>query len=262
MNDGVCTCVCPPTATVNGVEIALIGPDSAHEWVKSAVESCGATHVVNHLAAHPTVEARKDPHFRALLNRADLNLADGMGPVWACRALGHTQPEERVYGPDFMLRVISDGLGSDVKHAFVGGTLDSLQTMIGNLKSQFPEVRFVGGVAPPFRDVSPQAVSEDLDGLAYADVLWVGLGTPKQQIWADLAREQRPAKIISTVGAAFNFHAGRTRQAPQWMQRNGLEWAFRLAVEPRRLFRRYVVGNAHFVAGVALDHVVLRSRSK
>lgn len=257
MSESICLCSRPPTTLVNGVKIALMGPDEAMEWVSGALE-CPATHIVNHLAAHPTVEAQKDPEYRALLNRADLNVADGMGPVLACRLQGHHQPTARVYGPDFMLAVIQATQSLGVRHGFVGGTPESLTEMLDRLGRRYPKANLRPGIAPPYRAVTDHAVSEDLSRLPNdLDILWVGLGTPKQQIWADLAKAQRPARVIATVGAAFDIHAGRVRQAPAWMQRSGLEWLFRLSTDPRRLYKRYTIDNVRF-----LYNILVQSRSR
>lgn len=222
--------------------------------------------VVHPLPADPTVRARRDPDFRALLNRSDLNVADGMGVVWAVRLLGGAGPTRRVYGPDLMTAVLRSG--SDLRHAFVGGgDAAALDRLLAHVRDAH-DVAPAAAHAPPHRDVTAAGVAEDIAALGLqdaADVLWVGLGTPKQHRWADLARVHRPARVIVTVGAAFDFHAGLVRQAPGWMQRAGLEWLHRLGQDPRRLWRRYLVGNARHVSGVAIDVVrdgLARQRSR
>lgn len=247
----------PSTAPVNGVPIALLDDDELLEWVQERITSGAGCAIVNHLAAHPTVEARRDAPLRQTLARADLNVADGMGTVWAARLLsGGSRPRARVYGPDFMLAAIEHGLAPRWRHAFVGGTPEILDRLLGRLSDGLPDVRIAAAYAPPFRPVTPETVREDVAALEMVepvDILWVGLGTPKQQVWADLARPLNPARVICTVGAAFDFHAGAVRQAPTWMQRSGLEWAFRLSQDPRRLASRYLVGNLRHIAGVARD---------
>jgi N-acetylglucosaminyldiphosphoundecaprenol N-acetyl-beta-D-mannosaminyltransferase len=249
-----CSCTRPGLfAWVNGVRIDPLSPIGALERLESFL-ACSNTHVVNHLPAHPTVLARRDPGFRDVLNRADLNVADGAGVVWACRRQGFEEMTERVYGPDFMLDVMAWGIERGLSHSFVGGTEETLNLLLEELRRRHPNLRVAGAHAPPYRDVTTEHVREDVSKLdAVGDVLWVGLGTPKQQVWADLARMHAPAKAILTVGAAYDFIAGAKPQAPKWMQRHGLEWAFRLATEPRRLWRRALVDNAVFVWAVLAD---------
>jgi N-acetylglucosaminyldiphosphoundecaprenol N-acetyl-beta-D-mannosaminyltransferase len=210
--------------------------------------------VVNHLPAHPTVLALRAPSFRDVLNRADLNVADGKGVVWASRLQGFTRMRQRVYGPDFLLRIAAWSEPRELRHAFVGGTPITLSRLTSALQRRFPQLRIVAKHAPPMRPVTPAGVEEDARLLGEAaDFLWVGLGTPKQQVWADLARVHRPAKVILTVGAAFDFLAGTKPQAPRWMQDAGLEWAFRFAMEPRRLWRRAILDNGIFIWAVGRD---------
>lgn len=240
-------------AWVNGVRIDPLTPGTTLERV-AVFLSCPATHVVNHLPAHPTVLARRDPVFLDVLNRADLNVADGAGVVWACRREGFAEMRQRVYGPDFMLALMEWGVDRGLTHTFVGGVGKTLSRLLNELRRRYPGLRVAGAYAPPIRGVTADHVREDLARLDdIGDVLWVGLGTPKQQVWADLAREHAPARLILTVGAAFDFIAGVKPQAPKWMQRNGLEWAFRLATEPKRLWRRAILDNAVFVWEVLVD---------
>lgn len=214
--------------------------------------ACGQTHVTHHLAAHSVAVADADHDFMEVLQRADLNLPDGMGVVWAARLMGAKELRARLYGPTAMLEVLRWGQEHGLRHAFVGGTQSTLQALRASLLEQLPRLMIVGMYSPPIREITPEGVEEDLQSIgADADVLWVGLGTPKQQRWAEHARAYRPARVLATVGAAFDFHAGTKPQAPLWMQRAGLEWTFRLASEPRRLWRRYLLGNARFVWAVA-----------
>jgi N-acetylglucosaminyldiphosphoundecaprenol N-acetyl-beta-D-mannosaminyltransferase len=140
-----------------------------------------------------------------------------------------------------------------------------LDALTARLRERFSGMEIVAAVPPPVRPVSEEAVADDIGQIRQRadgpiDVLWVGLGTPKQQIWAYHARRYEVAKVTVTVGAAFDFLSGSKRQAPPWMGPMGLEWVFRLAVEPRRLWRRYLVGNPRFVGRVALQR--LRSGSR
>lgn len=249
-----------PTVRVGPVPIALADSGEVMDWVQRCVEGDprAASAVLNHLAAHPIVEARGDEHLARVLQRADCNVADGMGSVWAARVLSATdRPRQRVYGPDVMLALLERGRERGWSHAFVGGTEEVLRRLVDRLTQRMPDLRVDGAHAPPFREVDLDAVEDDLERLGLSEpvgVLWVGLGVPKQLVWADLARAQAPARVIVTVGAAFDFHAGVVAQAPPWMQARGLEWLHRLSRDPRRLWRRYLVGNARHVIGVGRDY--------
>jgi len=197
---------------------------------------------------HTVMEAHGDPAYAAVLNGAAIATPDGMPLVWALRRQGHAgQP--RVYGPDLLLAFAAhasrrEGLTS----YFYGGAEGVAETLARNLAGRFPGFRVVGTESPPFRDLTP---SEDEEAVARindsgAQVVWVGLGAPKQERWM-AAHAGRVRGVMVGVGAAFDFHAGRVRQAPRWMMRAGLEWLYRLWAEPRRLWRRYLVNNPHFL---------------
>lgn len=253
----------PAGATrVHGVRIDPMELDEAITTVVGWGRDTSRTRsrVVHPLPADPTVLARRDAQFRDLLNRSDLNVADGKGVVWAIRALDGVGPRDRVYGPDLMAGVLA--AGGDLRHAFLGGADQEVLAAVVAAVTAAHGVTPVAAHAPPHREVSDAAVAEDVAALDLhgpADVLWVGLGTPKQQRWADHARHLHPAHVIVTVGAAFDFLAGRVRQAPPWMQSCGLEWLHRLGQDPRRLWRRYLEGNARHVAGVAADRFRARA---
>jgi N-acetylglucosaminyldiphosphoundecaprenol N-acetyl-beta-D-mannosaminyltransferase len=248
-------CTCPREAArldVLGVPIDLIDETTTLVRLRRFVE-CGATHVVHHLPADPLVRALDDPSFAATLRAADLNVADGAGVVAATRALGSRALRERVYGPDLMRRALAE---RDLSHGLMGGTPQILATLAASWSIAFTH-------APPVRDVTPAGVAEDVAALGgRPDVLWVGLGTPKQQTWAELARVHDPASAVVTVGAAFDFLSGAKPQAPRVLQRSGLEWAFRLASEPGRLWRRYLIGNPRFVAAVLRQRLRQGSASR
>jgi N-acetylglucosaminyldiphosphoundecaprenol N-acetyl-beta-D-mannosaminyltransferase len=197
--------------------------------------------------------ARHDDAYRALLNESDLNLPDGMPLIWIARRLG-IPLEDRVYGPTLMLDTLDRGREAGLRHYLYGGSPEVIEALPDEIERRFPGVTLVGAESPPFRpltaDEKAEAVARMVD--ARPDVVWVGLGTPKQDEVVHDLRKDVPATMVA-VGAAFDFIAGSKRQAPSWMQEHGLEWAFRLATEPRRLWRRYLVGNTSFLLGVATD---------
>jgi len=210
-----------------------------------------AVHLCN---AYTLSLARRDSTFAAVLNCGDLNLADGMPLVWAGRRLGFPEMSGRAYGPDVLRLVADRGRMLGVRHYFYGSRPGVAQRMADRLEEWFPGMITVGTESPPFRDLRRTEEAEMIDRIrsSGADVVWVGLGTPRQDEFVD-----RYAAALSTplvaVGAAFDFYAGDQRQAPVWMREVGLEWAFRLATEPRRLWRRYLFGNIGFLAGAARD---------
>jgi N-acetylglucosaminyldiphosphoundecaprenol N-acetyl-beta-D-mannosaminyltransferase len=242
------------TATVNGVGIDAIRVADLPRRIDAFVR-CGESHVVHFCPADPTVIARRHPAYRDILNRGALNVPDGMSVVWTLRLLGYDA--ERVYGPDVLLQLCDVGRASGLRHFLYGGHPHALETLRRRLEARFPGVCIVGAEAPPFGSLTRGDVRTAADRMraARADLAWVGLGTPKQDVVADRLGEARAAPVVLCVGSAFDFVSGVKRQAPAWMQRSGLEWSFRLACEPRRLWRRYLVGNVHFVAGVATDRL-------
>jgi exopolysaccharide biosynthesis WecB/TagA/CpsF family protein len=194
--------------------------------------------------------ADKDPSFKAMLQRAAINFPDGKSVVWANKLLHRrkTMPNDRVYGPDLFLDVFEKGQDLGLRHYLLGSTPTVLSGLEAELRRRFPKAVIVGAVSPPFRALTEEETAEQTERLveSKAQVVWVGLGTPKQD-WESARLAGDVGAIIIAVGAAFDFIAGEKKQAPMWMQRNGLEWLFRLAVEPRRLWKRYLFGNARFL---------------
>ena len=196
---------------------------------------------------HMVMQGWDDPNFRQIINAADLITTDGVPLVWCLRALG-LPSAVRVYGPDLTLHVCAAAAQQQLAIGLYGGTAQSLKEFAALLQSRFPAIEIACSIAPPFR---PLTAAEDL---AYtkqltksgARILFVGIGCPKQEIWMSEHRGRLNMPMLG-VGAAFDFHAGRVKQAPAWLQRIGLEWLFRLLVEPRRLWRRYAWHNPRFV---------------
>ena len=189
--------------------------------------------------AHGVVEALDDPAFAAVLNGADLNLPDGMSIVRALRGRGVPQ-EDRVYGPDLTFEVVRLAAEAGVPVAFYGSTDDTLDHLAARLMDRLPALDIADAISPPFRPLTDAEDEGYVDRLraSGARIVFVGLGCPRQERWcADHA--DRVGAVCLAVGAAFDFHAGQLRQAPRVLQQAGLEWAFRLLVEPRRLWRRY-----------------------
>lgn len=205
----------------------------------------GAVHLCN---AYTLSLASRDAAFATVLNRGALNLADGTPVVWIGRRLGFGHLDRRVYGPELMAACLDRGRATGVRHYLFGSTSETLHALRTQIEHRWPGAEMVGYEAPPFRAQNDDevAVSSRTMALARADVVWVGLGTPKQDEMVDRLARSGSATYVA-VGAAFDFIAGTKRQAPRWMREHGLEWLFRLLIEPRRLWRRYFIGNTRFV---------------
>jgi N-acetylglucosaminyldiphosphoundecaprenol N-acetyl-beta-D-mannosaminyltransferase len=208
---------------------------------------------------HSVMEAHRDPALRAIYNAAALAVPDGMPLVWAGRAMGH-HDVRRVYGPDLMLALGEAASREGWSCYFYGGMPGVAEEVQRRLGARFPGLRAAGASAPPFRPLTPEETEAELaviDG-ARADIVFVALGCPRQERWMAAHRPRLQAAVLIGVGAAFDFVAGRLRQAPRWMMRLGLEWLFRLLQEPGRLWYRYLVYNPLFVACLVLQAVGLR----
>lgn len=204
--------------------------------------------------AHTLVKAQESERLRHAL-REGLVEPDGMPLVWLGRRSG--VDIERVCGPDILPAVVEQGIGLGRTHFFYGGAPGVPDALAERLSMRFPGMRVVGTLSPPFRALTT-AEQEAIVGrinAAKPDYVWVGLGTPKQDLWVAANRPRLDAAALLAVGAAFDFHAGRRRRAPRWMQRSGTEWIYRLATEPRRLAGRYTATNARFVRLVARERI-------
>jgi N-acetylglucosaminyldiphosphoundecaprenol N-acetyl-beta-D-mannosaminyltransferase len=243
---------------VNGVRLDPISRTELAERISEFV-SCGSSHVVHFCAAHPTVLARKDYAYRDLLNRGDLNVPDGMPVAWVLRLFGCQA--ERLAGSDAMNFLCEWGVASGIRHYLFGSTPTVVARLKATLEARFPGIQIVGAESPPFRPLTDDEWAGTADRIRRvgADLLWVGLGAPKQDHAGERLRLLDAAPAILCVGAAFDFLSGARKRAPVWMQRSGLEWFHRCIHEPKRLGGRYVVGNSRFAAQVAHDYVLRRT---
>lgn len=194
------------------------------------------------------MEARRSEEYRQILNRSGLNASDGMPLVWQLHRQGHPWAT-RVYGPDLMLAVSKASLSQGWRHFYYGGSEEIAATLGVRMTERFPGLRIAGTFSPPvagIEDLFNDEVVARINASA-ADIVWVGLSTPKQEQWMARMRERLTAPVLIGVGAAFDFHTYRVRQAPTWVQDRGLEWLFRMIQEPRRLWRRYLIGNSWFL---------------
>ncbi len=223
-------------------------------WAHAGESRCVCCATVNNV-----MEAQDHAGYAALMERADLVTSDGMPLVWALRALG-VPHAARVYGPDLMGFVLAAAEREGVPVGLYGGSSEVLASLRREVRRRYPRIDIAFTEAPPFREVT--ATEDDLTVrniiASGVRILFVGLGSPKQDRWMDAHRDRVPIVMLG-VGAAFDFWAGVKPQAPRWMQQSGLEWLFRLATEPRRLWRRYLKQNPRF-AWLAMAQI-LRSRT-
>ncbi len=192
--------------------------------------------------------AKEMPDARQAIEGADMVTADGMPLVWVQQYKG-VREAERCSGPNLMRALCDKTAGTDVRHYLWGGQPGVPDKLAHNLRDYYGDVNIVGKYAPPFEPIGtpPNPDYIDMINAAAPDMVWVGLGSPKQDIWMHRYREYLDAPLLIGVGAAFDFISGRKAQAPRWMQENGLEWSFRLFQEPRRLAVRYLKYNTLFV---------------
>jgi len=243
---------------VLGVRVSAVNLKSATGLIEKVIED-GRKEYVCVRDAHGIVRCQKDPELRSIHNRAFLVTPDGMPLVWALKHAGHVE-SDRVYGPDLMLSVFNAGSSKGLRHFLYGATAETLEQLQARLLAKFPQARIVGSYAPPFRQLSVQEETDIADRLnrSGADIIWVGLSTPKQELWMARMRDRLEAPMLIGVGAAFDFHAGLKRQAPRIIQRSGFEWVFRLLCEPRRLWRRYALVVPTFISLTAFQRLGLR----
>jgi N-acetylglucosaminyldiphosphoundecaprenol N-acetyl-beta-D-mannosaminyltransferase len=240
----------PPTTDVLGVPLALTDYERTMDWMDATIRS-GRKGYVAVAATHTVMACQEDPELRAAVRGASLVVPDGQPLVWAMNALGHDL-SSRVYGPDLMARYCERSALTGARMFLYGGrNQGSLVQLALNLRRRYPGLQIVGGYSPPFRALTGEeqdAVVAEINH-SRTDVVWVGIGVPKQEKWMAAMRDRLDAPVLVGVGAAFDFHAGLVPQAPDWMQSAGLEWAYRLSKEPRRLWRRYLRYNPLFVLG-------------
>lgn len=199
-------------------------------------------------SVHGVIVAQDDPTVAEVLNEADVATPDGMPIVWALRSFGAPK-QQRVYGPTLMLALCRMAAETGGRIFLYGGREDTLPLLTGRLREQFPALEIAGTYSPPFRPLTADEEEhvQQLIRRADPDLIFVGISTPKQEKWMFEHRDCFGGMTMVGVGAAFDFHAGRTRQAPPCMQRAGFEWLFRLAAEPTRLWRRYLLTTPRFL---------------
>lgn len=202
---------------------------------------------------HMVMEAHDSSQVRDVVNNADLVTPDGMPLVWVMRRKG-VRNQERVYGPTLMLEVLKMAQENGIPVGFFGGSQIALKSLVDKMTAKYPGLKICLSQSPPYSPISQDEDKTLTEGIikSGARILFVGLGCPKQEIWMAEHRTRIPAVMIG-VGAAFDFHAGLKPQAPEFIQKIGLEWLFRLFHEPIRLWRRYILNNPRFIVQSILD---------
>ena len=241
-----------PTTRIVDVDLALIDYDETMD-VMDGMVARGDRGYVCAVAVHAVMVARKDREMAAALEGSALTVPDGMPLVWAINMLGGNLPN-RVYGPELMKRYNRRCAERGQRVWLYGGRdQGSLAQLALNMRQENPGMQIVGGYSPPFREMTADEEERLVEQVNRdrPDVLWVGIGVPKEEKWMARMRDRLEVPVMAAVGAAFDFHSGRISQAPDWMQRHGLEWSYRIAQETRRLLPRYLYYNPAFVAAFA-----------
>ncbi len=249
-----------PVYDVIGLKVHAVSSERAVSVVEGWIASGRRPHFVSLANVDVAVEARRNVAFREVMASSDLVLPDSMPLFWLSRRSGK-RLQQRVYGPTFMLDLIRT-TGGRYRHFFYGGAPAVPEALTERLKDQFPELVVAGHYSPPFRPLTRDE-KRQIDSMindARPDILWVGLGAPKQEFWIFEHRRSLQVPAIIAVGQAFDQNSGRTNPAPGWMSGAGLEWLYRLVREPRRLWRRYLLGNTFFVNYLILD--LLKSKTE
>jgi N-acetylglucosaminyldiphosphoundecaprenol N-acetyl-beta-D-mannosaminyltransferase len=246
-----------PTAEILGIPLAISDYARVLDWMEAMI-AADARGYLTAAAVNLVMSAREQPETLAAVLGAALVVPDGMPLVWALHALGHRHAT-RVYGPDLMAHFCARAAHKGTPVYLYGGRHDdhARELLVRRLRERFPGLPIAGASSPPFRTLTAAENEHEIERIndSGAAVVWVGTGQPRQERWMHEMRPLLRAPLLVGVGAAFDFHAGLIRQAPPWMQRNGLEWSYRLSREPRRLWRRYARYNPRFVAAFAAQYV-------
>ena len=248
----------PARANILGVGVSAIDMAQAlailDDWIARR-----DPHYVCVSTVHGIMECQKSPSLRRMFNASGLTTPDGMPLVWISRLQGFGQVR-RVYGPDLMLAMCEQSLAKGYRHYLYGGREGVAEELKAKLEQRFPGLQVVGTHCPPFHPLTPEEDREVVTQIRATrpDIVWVGMSTPKQDIWSAEHVGLLDVPVVIGVGAAFDFLSGRKKQAPRWMRQSGLEWLFRLLQEPRRLWRRYLIYNPQFVAKFLAQWLGLR----
>lgn len=244
---------------VLGVRVHAVQITDVVTQVERWIEEGDYGHVVATANAHIVMECRRNPQMMEAINSADLVIPDGMPIVWLGRKHGFPL-KERAYGPDVMEAILDFSVEKGYSHYFYGSTPETLKALVTRIRQRWPRIRIAGWYSPPFRPLTPEedeAIVQMLNKVQ-PDILWVGLGCPKQELWIHSHKNRLKIPVLLGVGAAFDFLSGRKLQAPKWMRQNGLEWLFRFLTNPRRIWYRVLILGPQFVFLVMLENLGLK----
>ena len=257
-----------PRSNILGVEVSAISMANAVEQIDAWIEN-QTPNSVSLSPGHAIMECYTQPELRRLYNQSGLTTPAGMAIVWILKLRGFHQVE-RVYGPDLMRRMFSLSRENHYRHYFYGGALGVPEKLILAMQKTYPDLNVVGYESPPFRPLTTEETVAMIKRIkeSKADIVWVGIGSPRQEIWMASHLSEIECPVLVGVGAAFDFLSGTKLQAPHWIQKIGFEWLFRLASEPKRLWKRYIqypkfvllvllqsLGLKHFTTTEGVDNV-------
>lgn len=242
-----------PRVNILGVGVHAIDMSAALRAIEHALRS-GDKGYVCVTSVHGVIEAQHDQAFADILAKAMLVTPDGMPLVWMGKLQGYREID-RVFGPDLMLHVCRIGIRSATTHFLYGGSHGVAQQLRCELERMLPGIRIVGTYTPPFRALDSHDEAELVDAVRELkpDVMWVGLGTPKQEQFMARYLPLLDTRLMIGVGAAFDFHTGRIHDSPRWIKRCGMQWFHRLLQEPSRLWKRYLFSNSEFLVKITLQ---------
>jgi N-acetylglucosaminyldiphosphoundecaprenol N-acetyl-beta-D-mannosaminyltransferase len=245
---------------VIGLPIAVTDYAGAISWILEKASLADKPYALEAANTHVAALARHDADFRSSIEKFDLITPDGMPLIWSLNAQlpDDEKLTDRVYGPTLMLRTIAatNTPNSPFRHFFLGGKPNTLEKLTERFSKEFPNTEISGSYSPPFGvwpDNETESIIQSIRD-SRANLVWVGLGCPKQEHWIAKNKHRLPPAVYFGIGAAFAFHAGEVKQAPPFLQKLGLEWLFRLITEPRRLFKRYFTYNSLFLYYSLKDH--------
>ncbi|MCU0797963.1 MAG: WecB/TagA/CpsF family glycosyltransferase [Akkermansiaceae bacterium] len=247
------------TISIIGLPVACTDYAGAVSWILDRAKSADRAYAVEAANTHVAALARHDEDFGKTMSRFDLVVPDGMPLVWSVN-LHLTDSEklsDRVYGPTLMLETFKTAKSADgYRHFLLGGKTSTLEKLRNRFAGEFPDSVVADAYSPPFGEWPDDEFERICERIraSGANLIWVGLGCPKQEQWIARHKDRLPPGVYFGIGAAFAFHAGEVSQAPAFLQKRGLEWAYRLAAEPRRLIKRYLTHNSLFIFYSLLDH--------
>ncbi|MFC1781156.1 WecB/TagA/CpsF family glycosyltransferase [Planctomycetota bacterium] len=241
-----------------GVRINLENYNSAIEKVREQINNKYPTGYVTLMCSDSLVNAHKCSLFKQICNKSYLSLPDGVPLVWIARSMGIKRINTNTRGTAFMYKFIEKTFDKKYKHFFYGGKEGIAEQLKQVFENKFPQVKIVGTYCPPFRQLTREEDSRicEIINSSEADIVWVGLGAPKQEYWMNDHKDKLNVSMMIGVGAAFDFLSGNKKEAPFWMQKAGLEWFWRLMKEPKRLWKRYLIGNTMLIYWLIREKLV------